>query len=279
MALFDRGHPARGNMSDKPEKPTRVLFVRHALNDWVGKRLAGWTPGVHLNERGLAQAAALGERLANATIAAIYSSPLERAQETAAAIAAHHPGLAVATVDGLGESRIGDWTGKSLEDLGKTDLWRQVQFAPSMFRFPNGESMAETQTRFITAVDRVRAAHPGETIVVVAHSDPIKLAVAFYLGMPLDLFQRMAISPASITEFAFSPFGGHLLRCNDTAHLPPEPEPEPEPEEKAAGDEAAAESASPVTAGAGVASNATTGEGTGERSAPSDYSGEAQRQQ
>ncbi len=111
-------------MSEK-EKPTRVLLVRHAVNDWVGKRLAGWTPGVHLNERGQLQAAALGERLAGQQIAAIYSSPLERAQETAAAIAAHH-NLPIQTVEGVGETRCGDWTGQTLEDLSKTDLWRQV---------------------------------------------------------------------------------------------------------------------------------------------------------
>jgi probable phosphomutase (TIGR03848 family) len=205
------------------EKPTRVVLVRHAINDWVGKRLAGWTPGVHLNERGQLQAAALGERLATQEIAAIYSSPLERAQETAAAIAAHH-GLPIQTIAGVGETRCGDWTGQTLEELAKTELWRQVQVAPSMFRFPNGESLAETQARMVAEMETLRVANQGRTFVVVSHSDPLKTLVAFYLGMPLDLFQRINISPASLTEFVFSPFGAFLLRCNDTAHVPPEPE-------------------------------------------------------
>ncbi len=205
------------------EEPTRVLLVRHAVNDWVGKRLAGWTPGVHLNERGQLQAAALGERLASQQIAAVYSSPLERAQETAAAIAAHH-NLPIRTVDNIGETRCGDWTGQTLEDLSKTDLWRQVQVAPSMFRFPNGESLAEAQARMVAALETMRTANQGQTFVVVSHSDPLKALVAFYLGMPLDLFQRIAISPASITEFVFSPYGAFLVRCNDSAHVPAEPE-------------------------------------------------------
>jgi probable phosphoglycerate mutase len=170
-------------------------------------------------------------------IAAIYASPLERAQETAAAIARHHEGLQVQTAEGLGETRCGDWTGQAIEDLAKTDLWRQVQFAPSAFRFPNGDSMLETQTRLLACLEGLAASHPGETIIAVSHSDPIKLVTAFYLGMPLDLFQRLSISPASITEFAFTPFGAHLLRCNDTAHVPPEPEEQEEPEAVAAGAE------------------------------------------
>ncbi len=223
------------------DKPTRILLVRHAVNDWVGKRLAGWTPGVHLNERGQAQAAALGQRLAGMKIGAIYASPLDRAQETAAAIAQHHEGLAVQTAEGLGEARCGDWTGQAIEDLAKTDAWRQVQFAPSAFRFPNGESMREIQTRMLACLEELAAAHPGETIIAVGHSDPIKLVTAFYLGMPLDLFQRISISPASITEFAFSPFGAHLLRCNDTAHVPSEPESEEEKKPEGAAEKAECE--------------------------------------
>ncbi len=211
------------------DKPTRVLLVRHATNDWIGKRLAGWTPGVHLNERGRAQAEALGERLASLRLAAIYSSPLERTLETAAAIASRHGDCPVQQVEGLGEVRCGDWTGQAIEDLVKTDLWRQVQHAPSTFRFPNGDSIWETQVRLLKALETVVAAHPGETIVAVSHSDPIKLVAAFFLGMPLDLFQRLVIEPASITEMVFGSFGARLLRCNDTAHLPAEPEEQAQP--------------------------------------------------
>ena len=217
------------------DKPTRVLLVRHATNDWIGKRLAGWTPGVHLNERGRAQAEALGERLASLQLAAIYSSPLERTMETAAAIASHHGNCPVQQVEGLGEVRCGDWTGQAIEELVKTDLWRQVQHAPSAFRFPNGDSIWETQVRLLKTLETLVAAHPGETIIAVSHSDPIKLAAAFFLGMPLDLFQRLVVEPASITELVFGTFGARLLRCNDTAHVPAEAEAQPKgPAEPAA---------------------------------------------
>ncbi len=155
-------------------------------------------------------------------------------------------GLPVQTVQGVGEAQCGDWTGQALEELAKTDLWRQVQIAPSRFRFPNGESMAETQARMVAAIEQLLQAHPGETIVVVSHSDPLKLAAAFYLGLPLDLFQRINISPASITEFVFSIYGAYLVRCNDAAHVPPEPA-----EEKTEGDGQGANE--PAAAGQGSA--------------------------
>ena len=119
---------------------TRILLIRHGLNDYVKEhRLAGRTPGVHLNAEGLAQAAALAERLGSAALAAIYSSPLERACETAAPVAGRH-GLTVQPLDGVLETDCGAWTGQSLDELSKDDLWRQVQGCPSIFRFPGGES-------------------------------------------------------------------------------------------------------------------------------------------
>jgi probable phosphoglycerate mutase len=199
--------------------PTRILLIRHGLNDYVKEhRLAGRTPGVHLNTEGLAQTAALAERLASATIAAIYSSPLERACETAAPVAARL-GLNVQLLDGVKETDCGDWSGQSLDELSKTDLWQQVQRCPSIFRFPGGESFVEIQARVVAALDLVRAAHPEQTVAVFSHADPIKLAVAFYLGTPLDLFQRIEVAPASITELAFTPCRPRLVRLNDCAHI------------------------------------------------------------
>lgn len=196
-----------------------LLLIRHALNDWVGKKLAGWTPDVHLNEQGRAQAAALAQRLAEVPLAAIYSSPLERTMETAYPLAETH-GLTVEVRRNLGETRYGDWTGRSLDELQKEKLWPMVQVYPGGARFPNGESMREVQARMVTELDTIRDAHPGQTVAVISHSDPIKMAVAYYAGLPLDLFQRLAISPASVTAFAFTQFGPRLICLNHIPSLP-----------------------------------------------------------
>ncbi len=197
----------------------RILLLRHGINDYVKAHLlAGRTPGVHLNDEGAAQAAALAARLASLPIAAVYSSPLERAQETAAPVAARL-GLAVQLLEGMKETDCGEWTGRPLDELSKTDLWRQVQGCPSIFRFPGGESFVEIQARVVAALDFVRLAHPEQTVAVFSHADPIKLAVAFYLGTPLDLFQRIEVAPASITELEFAPCRPKLARLNDCAHI------------------------------------------------------------
>jgi probable phosphomutase (TIGR03848 family) len=196
-----------------------LLLIRHALNDWVGEKLAGWTPDVHLNEQGREQAAALAERLAAVPLAAIYSSPLERTVETATPLAKVH-GLEVHLRDRLGETHFGDWTGRRLAELKEEELWPVVQVYPGGARFPGGESLREVQARLVAELDAIRDAHPDQTVAVVSHSDPIKLAVAHYLGLPLDLFQRLAISPASVTAFAFNRFGPHLVVMNHTHTLP-----------------------------------------------------------
>ncbi len=200
---------------------TRVLLIRHGTNDHVQKGLlAGRTPEVHLNEEGQKQASALAKRLGCEKITAIYSSPLERCQETASPLAASL-GLQFRMLDDVKETDCGNWTGQPLEALRKTEVWQQVQFNPSLFRFPGGESMAEIQARMVTALESLRQQHTNETIAVVSHSDPIKLAIAYYLGMALDLFQRLEVSPASISEVDFSLLRVHLVRLNDCAHLPP----------------------------------------------------------
>jgi probable phosphomutase (TIGR03848 family) len=196
-----------------------LLLIRHALNDWVGERLAGWTPGVHLNDEGRAQAAALAQRLAEVPLAAIYSSPLERTLETAQPLAEAH-GLAVQMRENLGEARYGDWTGRDLKELNKEKLWPVIQVYPGGARFPGGESIRELQARLVAEIDAIRDAHQGQTVAVVSHSDPIKLAVAHYAGLSLDLFQRLTVSPASITAFAFSRFGPRLICLNHTDPLP-----------------------------------------------------------
>ena len=196
-----------------------LLLIRHAVNDWVGERLAGWTAGVHLNDEGRAQATALAQRLAKVPLAAIYSSPLERTLETAEPLAQAH-GLAVQAREGLGETQYGDWTGRTLKELRDEKLWPVVQVYPSGARFPAGESMREVQARIVAELDAIRDSHTGQTVAVVSHSDPIKMAVAHYAGLPLDLFQRLTISPASVTAFAFTQFGPRLLCMNYTDPLP-----------------------------------------------------------
>ena len=114
-------------------------------------------------------------------------------------------GLTVQPLAGVLETDCGAWTGRALDELSKDDLWRQVQGCPSIFRFPDGESFVEIQSRVVAAVECVRLAHPEQTVAIFSHADPIKLAVAFYLGTPLDLFQRMEVAPASITELVFAP--------------------------------------------------------------------------
>ena len=136
-----------------PEQATRVLLIRHGVNDWIGSgKLPGWTPGIHLNERGRAEAAALAERLASAPIKAIYSSPIERAMETAQPVS-ERLGLPINILEGVKEVDCGEWTGQPIEELAKTDLWRQVQIYPSGFRFPGGEAMIEVQTRAVAAME------------------------------------------------------------------------------------------------------------------------------
>ncbi len=199
---------------------TTILLIRHATNDWVGERLAGWTPGVHLNELGQQQAQGLADRLAHIAMGAIYSSPLDRALETAAPLA-NRLGLVVQVENGLAEVNYGQWTGGSLKDLRESDLWRVLMLAPSLARFPEGESLGEVQGRVVAALESLRQRHPQETIVVVSHADVLKSAVAHYTGLHLDLFQRLVISPASVSVLQFDEPGlPRLVRFNDTGEMP-----------------------------------------------------------
>ena len=214
---------------------TTLLLVRHATNDWVGERLAGWTPGVHLNEAGHQQALALAERLALMPIKAIYSSPLERARETAAPLA-ERLNLPVEVEPDLGEVQYGQWTGKPLKEMRQTDLWPLLMMAPSLVRFPEGESLFEAQARIIGALERLRRKHPDDMILAVSHADILKAAVAHYLGLHLDLFQRLVIGPAAVSVLRFSAPGiARLERFNDTGALSDlvvEPKLEPKTEEE-----------------------------------------------
>ena len=194
---------------------TILLLIRHGENDYVKTgRMAGQLPDVHLNERGRAQAAELAEALAQAPIKALYSSPLERALETAAPLA-EKLGLTVNVRPGLLETGIGDWTGMELKAARKLPEWKTVQNAPSRFRFPGGESFVEIQTRLVNEIESIAKEHKGnELVACVSHADPIKLVVAYYLGMPLDHFQRLGCDTASVTMLMLGEGGAGLLKLN-----------------------------------------------------------------
>jgi probable phosphoglycerate mutase len=197
-----------------PPSATVVLLVRHGQTPTTGKLLPGRAPGLHLAESGTAQAHRVAERIAELPkIDAIYASPLERARETAAPIAKALK-QRVKIDKGLLECDFGDWTGAELSKLMKKPEWSTVQRAPSTFRFPNGESFTEMQTRMVTTLDRLRIAHPGGTIVCVSHADPIKAAVA--MGTHLDLFQRIVIGTCSVSAIAYSHHGPIVLTVNST---------------------------------------------------------------
>jgi probable phosphoglycerate mutase len=195
-----------------------LLLVRHALTDHTGTRLTGWMPGVHLSDRGREQVARLVERLRSVKVAAVYSSPIDRCLETARPIAASK-GLRVRAREGLGEVRYGDWEGKKLKQLAKTKLWRVVSRRPSLARFPGGESVSEIQARIVEAVEEIRARHSGNAVAVVSHGDPIRLLVAHYAGIHLDLFQRIVVAPASVSAFWLGDGGPYLLKLNDGGDL------------------------------------------------------------
>ncbi len=205
-------------------KPTTVLFVRHGENEWTqSHKLAGRTPGVYLNAQGKKQAAALGKRLAKTKLDALYASPLERTMETAEAIARQQAGLEVQPNPGLLEVDYGKWTGQEIAKLSRKKSWPVIQFYPSGAGFPGGETMYQMQARFVQEVNRLVASHPGQTIAIVGHADLIKAAVAHYLGVHFDLFQRIVISTASITTVMFTRMGPRVVAVNDTNHNPPPP--------------------------------------------------------
>lgn len=214
-----------------------ILLVRHGQNDWVKqKRLAGWIDGVHLDETGRKQAQEAAARLAHLPIAAVYSSPLTRCRETAAYIA-EAVQLEVEELPAIGEVRYGEWEGAEIEKLSKEKAWYAVQHYPSRFRFPGGESLREVQARAVDALEEVALRHDSRALIVaVSHADLIKLVLAYYLGVHIDLFQRIVISPASVSVLALMDNGVvRVVRVNDDGLL----QPPPEEKEKPAGEEPA----------------------------------------
>ena len=202
-------------------RPCLILLVRHGQTPTTGIELYGRKPGIHLSEIGAEQARKVGARIAAMgakRITAIYSSPLERTKETARAIS-KEVGIKVKQDRGLLELDVGDWTGRKLSQLRKLNTWSAVQKYPSGFRFPNGESFVEMQTRMSDTVARLVTNHPGKTIVAVSHADPIRALVAHSMGTHLDLFQRTVVSPCSVTAILYTSGGPVVLSVNNTGEL------------------------------------------------------------
>jgi len=198
---------------------TTLFLVRHAANDFVKDgKLAGRLPDVHLNDEGRQQAERLAARMNGVKLDAIYSSPLERAIETAEYLAQPR-GLVISIREDLGELDFGQWQGQKIDELNKTDEWKQFQVYPSGTRLPGGESGSEMQARLVRQVQALCAAHPEGAIAVVSHADTIKAIVAHYAGLHLDLFQRLIVSPASVTVLWIGAWGPRLLRFNDAGPL------------------------------------------------------------
>src|SRR3954471_10496938 len=191
-----------------------LLLIRHASHDLLGKKLAGWMDGVGLNEQGRIEAARLGRRVASVPLEAVYTSPLPRSVETATPLASRAR-CPLRLLEAVGEIRCGDWTGKDFEELRQRPEWIAYNSCRSLNRIPAGDSMLEAQARAVGAVDRLREKHPQGHVAVVSHGDVIRLIIAHYIGLPLDMMLRFEISPASISVLRLEPHGALLTSLNE----------------------------------------------------------------
>jgi probable phosphoglycerate mutase len=198
---------------------TLLLLIRHAVTDLTGKRLYGRSEGVTLSEEGRRQAADLARRVSEVPLDALYSSPLERCMETAQQVA-KASGAEARPLEGVLEIDYGDWTGRPFTSLRNTKLWSEFHGAtPSAPRFPGGETLAEAQRRAVAAIDELVGRHPKETVAVVTHGDVVALVLAHYAGIHVDMFQRLEVSPASVTAIGIGGGAPRIRRVNDTGTL------------------------------------------------------------
>ncbi|HEV1998536.1 MAG TPA: MSMEG_4193 family putative phosphomutase [Candidatus Dormibacteraeota bacterium] len=195
-----------------------LLLVRHGLTDLTETRLIGRLPGVSLNEKGRAQAGAAADLVAPLPLAAIFCSPMERTQQTAAPLA-ESKGLSVEQLEGLLEVDYGEWAGQEFKVLRKTELWKVVQQHPSGARFPGGESVREAQARIVGTIEGILARHPKDVVAAFSHSDMIKLAVAHFTGVHLDLYQRLVVSAGSVTALHLGSGPPALVKLNEVGSL------------------------------------------------------------
>lgn len=209
------------NKEKKKKRPTVVLFVRHGNTPTTGKELPGQGRGLHLSETGRAEAERVAARLGElppGTISAVYASQLERAGETAAAIAGVL-GLEVAVDPDLADADTGEWTGRPLKELAKLPEWREMLSWPNGFRFPGGESTWELNARVGAVIERLRQHHEGQVVVAVSHADPIKVAIGSALGSPVEFRDRVLVSTCSVTAISYGPHGANVLAVNSAGDM------------------------------------------------------------
>jgi len=207
-------------MAKSSTNTTYLFLIRHGENEWTRtNRLAGRTEGVHLNERGQEQAAMLAQLLSEQPITSIYSSPLVRCMETAQPVA-EALGLTVQQEPRVLEVDYGDWRGGALKELSQKPEWKAVQHHPSSFRFPGGETLREVQSRSVGALEEIVTGHPMAAVAVFSHGDVIRTSLAHYMGTPLDLFQRITISTASISLITFHDQKPSVTFMNYISRLP-----------------------------------------------------------
>jgi probable phosphomutase (TIGR03848 family) len=197
---------------------TTFYLIRHGDTDYLNRTLIGRRPEVHLNAQGRAQAEHLAVRLAHLSIDAIYSSPLERACETATPLA-NRLGIEIGILKNLNEVDFGEWTGRDFRELAHDPRWQQFNLVRSCSRIPGGELIIEVQHRTVCELERLHARHPHGSIAVVSHGDIIRAAIAYFAAIPFDLFLRISIMPASISVIAINSYGPEVLRINDTGDL------------------------------------------------------------
>jgi broad specificity phosphatase PhoE len=197
---------------------TTFFLIRHASCSGLGQTLWGRTPGVCLNETGKLQAQRLAERFRGMTLQAIYSSPLERALETAETIARSMK-LEVKKNPAFDEINFGEWTGKSFDTLSSDESWRQFNRDRSTTRIPGGESFIEVQVRVVTGLERLSSQHTNARVAVISHADVIKAAVGYFAATPIDLLQRIEISPCSVSVVAMNKDSVRLLTINNHCEL------------------------------------------------------------
>ncbi len=198
---------------------TTFLLVRHATCDAVGKTLSGRAPGVSLNAQGRDQAARLATWLSALTLDAVYASPLERAQQTAAYLAEPRA-LPVVSHASFTELDFGSWSGRAIDTLAADAHWRRFNSFRSATRPPGGELMLEAQTRAVAALHALASRHAEETVVIVSHADVLRAVAAYFVGSPLDAFLRFEIAPASVTTLALDDWGAQLRALNATPDPP-----------------------------------------------------------
>ena len=192
---------------------TTFFLIRHALCDGVGHTLWGRTPGICLNEKGKLQARQLAETCEGLRLDAVYSSPLERALETAAPIASCMR-LEVRQSAALNEIDFGEWSGKTFEELAPDERWRHFNTRRSITTIPGGESFLDVQNRVVKEIDRLAQAHSEGRVAIVSHADPIKAAVSYFAGTPIDLIDRIEIWPCSVSVIAVDEGGPRISRIN-----------------------------------------------------------------